>query len=143
MKRYFSFDDQGEFRLHDTLEQAKKYAEITFRYCADEAREDWWPDNTENVCYGELVGGVEIESVTQLKRGGQRNEYELVHYKQDRAKLHQENEAMRKALALYDADNEYAHRLAVMLECALISPAGAWDDAHKLLHEYRTACKDD
>ncbi len=33
--------------------------------------------------------------------------------------------------------DRYAHRLAVMLECALLNPNGTWDDAHKLLDEYR------
>ena len=33
--------------------------------------------------------------------------------------------------------DRYAHRLAVMLECALLDPNGTWNDAHKLLDEYR------
>lgn len=34
--------------------------------------------------------------------------------------------------------DRYAHRLAVILECALLDPMGTWDAAHKLLDEYRT-----
>ncbi len=33
----------------------------------------------------------------------------------------------------------YAHRLAIMLECALLDPAGTWNDAHALLDDYRKA----
>lgn len=35
----------------------------------------------------------------------------------------------------------YVHRLAVMLECALLDRPGSWDDAHALLDEYRTALR--
>lgn len=38
-----------------------------------------------------------------------------------------------------DIGDRFAHRLAVMLECALLNPNGAWNDAHKLLDEYRQA----
>lgn len=34
----------------------------------------------------------------------------------------------------------FAHRLAVMLECALLNRRTAWDDGHALLDEYRKAC---
>lgn len=33
----------------------------------------------------------------------------------------------------------YAHRLAIMLECALLNPTATWNDAHSLLDEYRQA----
>jgi hypothetical protein len=33
----------------------------------------------------------------------------------------------------------YGHRLAIMLECALLDPVGSWNDAHALLDEYREA----
>lgn len=37
----------------------------------------------------------------------------------------------------------YAHRLALMLECALLNPNGVWNEAHELLNEYRAAvCKE-
>lgn len=35
----------------------------------------------------------------------------------------------------------YAHRLAVMLECALLDPTGTWNDGHALLDEYRQALR--
>lgn len=34
-----------------------------------------------------------------------------------------------------------AHRLAFMLECALLDPNGSWDSAHELLDEYRQAVR--
>jgi hypothetical protein len=38
-----------------------------------------------------------------------------------------------------DIGNRFAHRLAIMLECALLDPTGTWNDAHALLDEYRQA----
>jgi hypothetical protein len=35
--------------------------------------------------------------------------------------------------------DQFAHRLAVMLECALLSPEKTWEEAHALLDEYREA----
>lgn len=47
----------------------------------------------------------------------------------------------REALALHEVGSAYAHRLAVMLECALLDQNGTWNDAHALLDEYRAACR--
>ena len=52
-----------------------------------------------------------------------------------------EVELMADALKLKTAGEEYAHRLAVMLECALLDRPGTWDDGHALLAEYREACR--
>lgn len=41
-----------------------------------------------------------------------------------------------------DIGDRFAHRLAVMLECALLNPTGTWNDAHKLLDEYRQALQE-
>ncbi len=38
-----------------------------------------------------------------------------------------------------DVGDRFAHRLAVMLECALLRPERSWDAAHELLDEYRQA----
>ncbi len=38
-----------------------------------------------------------------------------------------------------DIGDRFAHRLAIMLECALLDPIGTWNDAHALLEEYRQA----
>ena len=53
-----------------------------------------------------------------------------------------ELESMREVLALHEVGSAYAHRLAVMLECALLAPTGSWSEAHTLLDEYRAACRD-
>lgn len=37
----------------------------------------------------------------------------------------------------------YAHRLAFMLECAVLDPIGTWEAAHELLDEYREAVRRD
>lgn len=41
-----------------------------------------------------------------------------------------------------DVGDRFAHRLAVMLECALLSPERSWDAAHELLDEYHQALHD-
>ena len=38
-----------------------------------------------------------------------------------------------------DIGDRFAHRLAIMLECALLSPEKTWDEAHALLDEYHQA----
>jgi hypothetical protein len=38
-----------------------------------------------------------------------------------------------------DIGDRFAHRLAIMLECALLSPEKTWDEAHALLDEYSQA----
>lgn len=42
---------------------------------------------------------------------------------------------------LHAVDCDYAHRLATMLECALLNRLGSWDEGHALLDEYRAACR--
>ena len=44
-------------------------------------------------------------------------------------------------MSLHAVDCDYAHRLATMLECALLNRLGSWDEGHALLDEYREACR--
>ncbi|MBK8200363.1 MAG: hypothetical protein IPK75_18605 [Acidobacteria bacterium] len=44
-------------------------------------------------------------------------------------------------MSLHTVDCDYAHRLATMLECALLNRLGSWDEGHALLDEYRAACR--
>ena len=49
-------------------------------------------------------------------------------------------QAQEIALLRSDPSGEYAHRLAIMLECALMSQtAGTWDEAYEALDQYRKA----
>ena len=41
-----------------------------------------------------------------------------------------------------DVGDRFAHRLAVMLECALLDPTGTFNDACALLDEYRQALRE-
>lgn len=41
-----------------------------------------------------------------------------------------------------DIGDRFAHRLAVMLECALLDPSDTWKDGHQLLDEYRQALRE-
>lgn len=41
-----------------------------------------------------------------------------------------------------DIADRFAHRLAVMLECALLNPTGTWSAGHQLLDEYRQALRE-
>lgn len=43
---------------------------------------------------------------------------------------------------LDEVSERFAHRLAIMLECALLDPFGTWNDAHQLLDEYRQALRE-
>ena len=58
MKRYFSRNDQHEFELHDTLEEAKAAAEQALEDCRDEAIGDGWSESVDDICYGVLLGAV-------------------------------------------------------------------------------------
>lgn len=58
MKRYFSYDDQNNFELHDTLAEAKAAAVKALDYCRDEAGSEGWPESADEICYGELRGRV-------------------------------------------------------------------------------------
>ena len=48
-------------------------------------------------------------------------------------------EELQKVCELHRVDGQYAHRLAVMLECALLDKTGCWNEAHRTLDEYRAA----
>lgn len=54
MKRFFSYDPDNGFELHDTAEEAKSECEKAFGYCQDEAAGDGWPENVGQVCWGEI-----------------------------------------------------------------------------------------
>ena len=41
-----------------------------------------------------------------------------------------------------DIGDLFAHRLAIMLECALLDPIGTWNAGHQLLDEYWQALAD-
>lgn len=64
MKRFFSYDDQNQFELHETLEEAKAAAEKAFEYCSDEARSEGWSESVDKICYGELRGHV-VETLSE------------------------------------------------------------------------------
>jgi hypothetical protein len=46
-----------------------------------------------------------------------------------------------EALRLRSVGEEFAHRLATMLECTLLDRPGSFDEACALLDEYRAACR--
>lgn len=55
-------------------------------------------------------------------------------------RMRQRYEDAETAMRLAHVDCSYAHRLAVMLECALLDRHGAWEEGLELLDEYRSAC---
>ena len=55
-------------------------------------------------------------------------------------RMRQSYEDAETAMRLAHVDWSYAHRLAVMLECALLDRGGAWEEGLELLAEYRSAC---
>jgi hypothetical protein len=58
------------------------------------------------------------------------------------AEAEQEIAELREVIALHEGGSAYAHRLAIMLECALLDRPGTWEDGHALLDEYRRACRE-
>jgi hypothetical protein len=60
--------------------------------------------------------------------------------RRDLLTLEAEVASLRIALSMHTIDSAYTHRLAIMLECALLDRRGAWDEGHALLDEYRAAC---
>lgn len=58
MKLFFSYDDQNQFELHETLDEAQAAAEKALEYCSDAASSEGWPESVDEICYGELRGHV-------------------------------------------------------------------------------------
>lgn len=56
MKRFFSYDPEDGFSFHHTAEEAKAACLKAFSFYEDEAAGDGWPENTHEVCWGELKG---------------------------------------------------------------------------------------
>lgn len=81
-----------------------------------------------------ILDRIKVERHYHQKYTGRNDVLEIL------AECEDEITKLRVALALHCADSAYAHRLAVMLECALLDRDGAWDDGHALLAEYRAAC---
>lgn len=52
-KKFFSYDLLSGFELHDTDEQARKYAESAIEYYRSNASEEW-PEEIDHVCWGEI-----------------------------------------------------------------------------------------
>jgi hypothetical protein len=52
---YFSYDPECGLETHNTLDEAKDAAEGALAYYREEAG-DGWPEEVENVCYGEIKG---------------------------------------------------------------------------------------
>lgn len=53
-RRFFSYDPDNGFEFHDTAEQAKAECEKAFGYYQDEAAGDGWPENVDQLCWGEI-----------------------------------------------------------------------------------------
>jgi len=68
----------------------------------------------------------------------------------DRARRWQESDEYRQVRPYWTAqamrdihiEEQFTHRLAIMLECALLDPISTWNDAHALLNEYRQALQE-
>ena len=54
---YFSYDPNGDGYLeHTTEEEAKKTAQAALEYERDEALNEGWDENVENICWGRIIG---------------------------------------------------------------------------------------
>ncbi len=52
--KYFSYDDETGFDLHDTADAAKAAAEASIDAYRDEAGEGW-PEAVDNICWGQVI----------------------------------------------------------------------------------------
>ncbi len=58
-KRFFYYDPDGNgFTLCDTLEEAKTAVVKILDSCRSDASSDGWSDCMDEICYGEIKGGV-------------------------------------------------------------------------------------
>lgn len=64
-KQYFSCNEEGDVEFHETETQAKERAQAALDYCQDEASSDGWPENTNQICWGELRERVTMTSERQ------------------------------------------------------------------------------
>ena len=65
-KRFFYYDPDGNgFTLCDTLEEAKSAVVKILDSCRADAP-DGWADDMENICYGEIKGGI-VETLRVTK----------------------------------------------------------------------------
>ena len=54
MKRFFSFDPEDGFEVHDNAEDARVRAEKWLARDRDIATKDGWPEEVEDICWGEI-----------------------------------------------------------------------------------------
>lgn len=52
MSKYFAYDSEYGFKLFDTAEEAKDYAQLQIDFLREEAVEGWPDDAVESVCWG-------------------------------------------------------------------------------------------
>lgn len=64
MARYFSYDPDDGFALHETAEKAREAAEASIDYYRDESSGDGW--NEDDVC--QVCWGVVSEITVQVSR---------------------------------------------------------------------------
>lgn len=55
---YFSYDPEDGIDFHETEKQARERAEACLEQCRDISSSDGWPENTDEIVYGVVLGGV-------------------------------------------------------------------------------------
>ena len=64
--KWFAYDPEEGVVFFETEAEARDAAEDTLQACQDISAEDGWPENTEEIVYGEVRGGVvETSRVTR------------------------------------------------------------------------------
>lgn len=53
-KMFFSYDPEDGITFHSNEKDAKDTAEETMAFYRDVARDDYWHENTEDICWGEV-----------------------------------------------------------------------------------------
>ncbi len=63
--RFFSYDPDGGFDTHDTAQQAEERAQNYFAIAESAASDDGWPPNTDQICWGKIIGEVLLSETKQ------------------------------------------------------------------------------
>ena len=66
MKKYFSYDSECGFELHNTVEDALRVAQGNINYYRSEASEGW-PECVDSVCWGEIKQhAIEVDTTAEF-----------------------------------------------------------------------------
>jgi hypothetical protein len=69
MIRYFDYDHMDGISFHKTADEARSEAEATLEEEADNAADDGWSENVDDICWGVVLGSAERTSCEKSDDG--------------------------------------------------------------------------